>query len=112
MISSRARLDIQRAETELATQELVAQSDAFCQQMQSLQPELISTLRNLGNQQLAGELTKNLAPLAILGGDSVADVASRLLDRLPLFGAKTDIQALLRGPQPAEGGQREATDDE
>ncbi len=64
--------------------ELTRDADAFCQKMQSMQPELIATLKSLGNKQLAGELTKTLSPLAILGGDSVADVASRLLEGLPL----------------------------
>jgi major vault protein len=52
--------------------------------MDALQPELIATLKLLGQKQLAGELSKNLSPLAILGGESVADVVARLLDRLPL----------------------------
>jgi hypothetical protein len=38
----------------------------------------------LGNQKLAGELSKNLSPLAILGGESVTDVVERLLGSLPL----------------------------
>ena len=42
--------------------------------------------------QLAGELSSNLSPLAILGGESVADVAGRLLERLPL------------GPSPQAAG--------
>ena len=58
--------------------------------MAALQPELIATLKSLGNQELAGQLSKNLAPLAILGGDSVADVAERLLHRLPLGNSAAD----------------------
>jgi hypothetical protein len=38
----------------------------------------------LGNQHLAAELTRNLSPLAILGGDSVSEVAERLLRALPI----------------------------
>jgi len=52
--------------------------------MAALAPELIATLKALGNQQLAAALTENLSPLAILGGESVADVAARLLSHLPL----------------------------
>lgn len=83
-ISSKAEHAAKLADAAIVTQRMEAEAAAFCQQMQSLQPELISTLRSLGNKKLAGELSKNLAPLAILGGDSVADVASRLLESLPL----------------------------
>jgi len=57
---------------------------AFKEQMSALQPDLVATLRVLGNQQLTTELTRHLSPLAILGGESVASVAERLLKSLPL----------------------------
>jgi hypothetical protein len=94
-ISSQARLEARRAEVEVDANEIHARAEAFCKQMQSLQPELIATLQSLGNKQLAGELTKNLAPLAILGGDSVADVATRLLESLPLASNGSGMRALL-----------------
>ncbi len=97
-ITNTAQLALQSAKAELEAQALAANADAFCQQMQSLQPELIATLKSLGNKQLAGELTKNLAPLAILGGDSVADVASRLLESLPMTGSAGGIRDLLVAP--------------
>jgi hypothetical protein len=34
--------------------------------MAALQPELIASLKTLGNQQFAASLTEHLAPLAIL----------------------------------------------
>ena len=64
--------------------ELAAKVAAFKEQMAALHPELIATLKSLGNQQLAAALTQNLSPLAILGGESVVEVASRLLASLPL----------------------------
>jgi len=83
-VRSRARLAEAEAEAALDKSRLDAQASAFREQMEALAPELIATLRTLGNQSLARELSMHLSPLAILGGDSVADVAERLLDRLPL----------------------------
>jgi hypothetical protein len=63
---------------------LEARTAAFKEQMAAIHPELVSTLKTLGDQQFAASLTKNLSPLAILGGDSVSDVAKRLLAGLPV----------------------------
>ncbi|MBW2461641.1 MAG: hypothetical protein JRH11_08335 [Deltaproteobacteria bacterium] len=90
-LRSRARLAESQAEAELEKQRLDAQAAAFRSQMQAMTPELVATLKTLGNQALARDLSKHLSPLAILGGESVADVAERLLDRLPLpFGGAQD----------------------
>ncbi|MBI5543194.1 MAG: hypothetical protein HY901_04860, partial [Deltaproteobacteria bacterium] len=63
---------------------LAARVDAFRNEMAALQPELMATLKTLGNQYANAELTRNLSPLAILGGTSVAEVMERLLKSLPL----------------------------
>lgn len=83
-IRSRARLAVAEKEAALERQTLEARAAAFREQMQALQPELIATLKSLAGQKLAGELSRHLSPLAILGGESVAEVAGRLLDKLPL----------------------------
>ncbi len=72
---------------------LTAQVNAFRAQMESMQPELIATLKSLGNQQLAASLTQHLGPLAILGGESVVGVASRLLAALPAGPTGVDLAA-------------------
>lgn len=81
---SEAKTSAATREQEVALRTLAAEVQAFKDQMGSLHPELIATLKMLGNEQLAAALTKNLAPLAILGGESVSDVAERLLGALPL----------------------------
>ena len=83
-IQSSAELDADERRAIVEKKRLDAESAAFREKMQALAPELIATLKTLGNQKLAGELSANLSPLAILGGESVADVAGRLLERLPL----------------------------
>jgi len=77
-----AQAAARRAEVERAV--LTAKVEAFKAQMGALHPELVATLKALGNQQLAASLTGNLSPLAILGGESVTEVAERLLAALPI----------------------------
>lgn len=108
-IASTARNAAAEKEAELERKALEARVAAFEKQMGALAPELISTLKNLGNQSLAAELSKNLAPLAILGGDSVAEVAERLLSALPIGTGDSDIRRVLGngsgkpiGPVPAK----------
>lgn len=92
-LSSQAKAAAAAREAQVERQALEAKTQAFAAQMAALSPELISTLKALGNQHLAARLTDNLAPLAILGGESVADVAQRLLSHLPL------------GPNGADAGK-------
>ena len=99
-IAAAGRASVADGEAELEQRRLRAHVEAFEKQMGALQPELIATLKALGNTQLVGALSKNLGPLAILGGESVADVVGRLLDRLPLGAGSTpathgDIQTIL-----------------
>lgn len=95
-IASTSRVAAAEKEAELERKALEARVAAFEKQMGALAPELIATLKNVGNQTLAAELSKNLAPLAILGGDSVSEIAERLLSALPLgTGSNGDIGKLL-----------------
>jgi hypothetical protein len=88
-IGAAAKYAAAARDLELATQEMQQRVASFKEQMSALQPELLTTLRMLGNQTLTAELTKHLSPLAILGGDSVAAVTERLLRSLPI-GLSTD----------------------
>lgn len=92
-LSSQAQALAKARVAEVDERALAAQVNAFRAQMESLQPELIATLKTLGHQQLAATLTQHLGPLAILGGESVADVASRLLASLPVGASGVDLAA-------------------
>lgn len=92
-LSSQAQAQAKARLAEVDARALEAQVSAFKAQMESLQPELIATLKTLGHQQLAATLTQHLGPLAILGGESVADVAGRLLAALPVGASGTDLAA-------------------
>ena len=81
---SAARQDVAEKDADLARRVGEAKVAAFEKQMAALAPELVATLKTLGHQQLAAELSKNVAPLAILGGESVGDVVERLIGSLPV----------------------------
>lgn len=83
-ISTKAEAAASRRELELELHRQEAAVAAFKEQMQALAPELVSTLKVLSEQQMATELTRNLSPLAILGGNSVSEVVERLLKGLPV----------------------------
>ncbi|MBL8939155.1 MAG: hypothetical protein JNM69_31630 [Archangium sp.] len=92
-LSSQAQAAAKARHAEVEERALAAQVNAFRAQMEAMQPELVATLKSLGNQQLAATLTQHLGPLAILGGESVADVASRLLASLPVGASGADLAA-------------------
>lgn len=102
--TSAARAAAAARQAEVEAQALAARTAAFKEQMGALHPELVATLKALGNQQLAAALTDNLAPLAILGGESVAEVAQRLLASLPVGANGASIENVLpaaaKQPQP------------
>jgi hypothetical protein len=100
-VTGQARLALAEREAALERTQQDARVAAFEVQMRALAPELVATLKMLGNQQLAAALTKDLGPLAILGGESVAEVAERLLRSLPI-GTGEAVQALL--PRVSPGG--------
>ena len=94
-VQSAARTAAQARDAELSERALAAQTEAFKTQMAAMHPELVATLKTLGHQELAGRLSQHLGPLAILGGESVADVASRLMGALPV-GADGDAGAVVK----------------
>lgn len=82
-LTSTAEVHARERRAAVERQRLEARTAAFKEQMAALHPELVATLKTLGDQHFAASLTENLSPLAILGGESVAEVAHRLLAGLP-----------------------------
>lgn len=105
-VSNQARLVAKEREQELERKMLEARVAAFRDEMAALAPELVSTLKTLGHQQLATELARNASPLAILGGESVTEVVERLLGALPI-GADSSVKNLL-APKNGTTPTREA----
>ncbi len=103
-LDSAARMVAAEKQADLDRRTLEASVSAFRSQMEALAPELIATLKTLGNQHLAVELTRHASPLAILGGESVADVVERLLGALPIGTAPEGIKQVLPRPAGTKAG--------
>jgi major vault protein len=99
---SAGELEQQLADARLAQQlrELEAEVQAVVQKAQAVSPDLVAALQAFGDRALAERMAESMAPLAILGGESVADVLSRLLRGTKLadvLGAREDGKALVPG---------------
>lgn len=79
-----AKQEVAEREADLERRREDARVAGFERQMAALAPELVTTLKTLGHQALAAELSRNVSPPAILGGESVSDVVERLLGSLPM----------------------------
>jgi major vault protein len=86
-IATDSRVSAAEKEAAVERARVLAEVSAFKEQMAALHPELVATLKMLGNQHFAAELAKNVSPLAILGGASVTEVLEKLLGALPIGSA-------------------------
>jgi major vault protein len=110
-IASLARLVAHEKEAVLEERARDARVRAFKEQMSAIAPELVATLKTLGNQELAMALSRSVSPLAILGGESVTDVVARLVGSLPVGAQGERVREVLAGFIPgrvvAKGGEAE-----
>ena len=58
---------------------LDAEVRAVVEKAKAIGPDLIAALQAFGDQKIAGDLATALAPLSILGGESIADVIGKIL---------------------------------
>ncbi|MCA9790373.1 MAG: hypothetical protein KC910_01205, partial [Candidatus Eremiobacteraeota bacterium] len=63
---------------------LRAEVQGVVDKAQAVSPDLVAALQAFGDRHLAEKMAQSMAPLAILGGESVADVLGRLLRDTPL----------------------------
>ena len=77
--------------------ELRAEVEAVAEKSRAVSPDLIAALQAFGDRALAEKMAESMAPLAILGGESVAEVLARLLRGTPL--------ARLLGPGAGAGAE-------
>lgn len=59
--------------------ELEAEVQAVVHKAHAISPDLVAALQAFGDRALAERMAESMAPLAILGGESVAEVLARLL---------------------------------
>ncbi|MCI4626455.1 MAG: hypothetical protein L3V56_10900 [Candidatus Magnetoovum sp. WYHC-5] len=64
--------------------ELSAEVKAVVDKANAISPDLIAALQAFADKNLAEKMAQTMAPLAIIGGKSVADVLSQLLKGTPL----------------------------
>lgn len=64
--------------------ELKAEVDGLVEKAKAVSPQLVSALQTFGDRYIAAEAAKSMAPLAILGGQSVAEILAKLLAGTPL----------------------------
>jgi major vault protein len=73
--------ELEGAERDLALRLRAVEADvhAVAEKARAVTPELIAALQAFGDRALAEKMAESMAPLAILGGESVSDVLARLL---------------------------------
>jgi major vault protein len=86
---ARQELQIQFREQELTQhiREIQAEVEAVARKAEAISPDLVAALQAFSDRALAEKMAQTMAPLAILGGDSIAEVFARLLQNTPLEGA-------------------------
>jgi major vault protein len=80
-------LGVAAAQLEQRVAELRAEVEAVVAKAGAVSPDLIAALSAFADKDLAGKMAQSMAPLAILGGRSVADVLAQLLRGTPLESA-------------------------
>ncbi len=77
---------IARQQLESRLEELRAEVEATVSKAGAVSPELIAALQAFSDRALTERVAQSMAPLAILGGESVADILAKLLKGTPLAG--------------------------
>lgn len=104
---SQKELDLQLAEQALQQRltELAGQVKATVDKAEAISPDLIAALQSFSDKDLAGKMAESMAPLAILGGNSVSEVLQSLLRGTALEGAAVPHRVNGGSPQLAERPQ-------
>lgn len=78
--SAEQEIELEDKEQEQRIKVLEAEVKAVVDKAGAISPQLIAALQAFGDQKIAGDLAVALSPLAILGGESVADVIGKMLN--------------------------------
>jgi major vault protein len=73
------KLEIARQQLEQRLEALKAEVEAVVSKAGSVSPQLVAALQAFSDKALAEKMAESMAPLAILGGNSIADVFGQLL---------------------------------
>lgn len=91
---AKANLTLTISQREMAQrlEQLQAEVSAVVSKAEAVSPDLIAAMQAFGDKALAERMAESMAPLAILGGNSVADVFSQLLQG-------TILEKVLKAPE-------------
>ena len=87
---------------EAKLKEIAAEVAAVSDKARAVSPDLIAALQAFGDRALAEKMAESMAPLAILGGESVSEVLARLLRGTPLSRLLPEAPANNPQPPPAK----------
>jgi major vault protein len=73
------QLELANEKLEQTIRELQAETTSTIDKAKAVSPELIACLQNFADKDLAGKLAENFNVLSILGSESVADIAQKVL---------------------------------
>jgi len=96
-------LEINEKDLALRLRELEAEVHAVAEKARAVSPDLVAALTAFGDRALAEKMAQSMAPLAILGGESVSEVLARLLRGTKL--AKVLAPALADDKTPDAGAE-------
>lgn len=91
------RLVITGKEIKQDVQRLIAEADALAKRAQAVSPQLTAALQAFADSDLAGKLATSMSPWALLGGEDILTVATKLLDGLGLKEAAIALAARTPG---------------
>ena len=97
-LASEQELELAKQRQEQELERLRAEVAGVVEKAQAISPDLVAALQAFGDRHLAEKMASSMAPLAILGGESVADALGRLLKNTPL---ENVVRALPQGPTAA-----------
>ena len=99
------------ASIELELRQQLEATNHLVQRAEAIKPDLIAALQSFGDKATVRQMAESLAPMALLGGGSVADVVSKMLKGTGfenvIAGVGTAIAA--RGMQPIANGRDETS---
>lgn len=99
-VNQAAELEHAKAELALRIEELKAQAQTVVEKANAISPQFVAALQAFGDKLVTSEAMKNMSPLAILGGTSVADIVNNLF-------AGTKFHGLLAPAKPNGEGVHE-----
>ena len=86
------RLTLTKEEITQELAKIAEETTQYVKRMESVDTKLIAAMQAFGDKALMGKMAETMAPLAILGGNSIVDVVAKLFNGTPLAGLITMLK--------------------